>query len=306
MDTIKELKFLPIEKKLQLIHQLEKMDLSDCTHEFLLDFLNPIFKGYTVNALSFETNLVLYRGIKYNDRPKVYKELIYPPKHRAKTNRASYEGEQMFYCSTLKKAPFYELSLVKGDKIVLSTWINQKPLMCNNVGYTESNFITLGASREIPVAPIELKEINIKDNRIIAEFLGKTFCKKITDDDKLYYKLTNAIAKLHIKDNFHGLLYPTIQYSANSDNIALTKETIDKNFLQLKQVEFAEILDIKENRYCYKILDFAEEISGDLINWKNLDKTWTVFDDSEEIYFTDEFGSFEGYNSDGDMVHPDQ
>jgi hypothetical protein len=177
--------------------------------------------------------------------------------------------------------------------------------MCNNVGYTESNFVSLGAARKIPVDQVELKDINIQDNKIIADFLAKTFCKKLTDDEKLYYKLTIAIAKMHIRNNFHGLLYPTIQYSANADNIVLTKDAIDNNYLQLRQVEFAEILNVKDNRYCYKILDIAEEISGNLINWKNLNKTWTVYDDSDEIYFTDEFGSLEAYNYNGDIIQPD-
>lgn len=303
---IQKFEFLTIQEKLELINQLEQLDLNNCTDEFLLEYLNPIFKGYAVNALQFERGLLLFRAIRYQYKPDFYRDLIYPPKHLAKINRASYEGEQMFYCSTLKKAPFYELSLVKGDKIALSTWTVEKPIFCNNVGYTASNFVNLGAAREIPFMPIEeLKHVDPQDNKVIADFLARTFCKKITDEEKLHYKLTIAIAKKHIRDKFNGLLYPTIQYSANADNISLTKNVIDQNYLHLQQVEFAEILEVKDNRYCYKILDIADELSGDLINWKNLNKTWTVYDDSDDLYFTDEFGNFQAYNSNGDIIHPD-
>jgi hypothetical protein len=294
---------LEFHEKLQLIEKLNTIDLANCSVDFLTDFINPIITGYTVNAYRFLPANVLYRGIKYENKPSYYHDLIYPPKNCTKLNRANLEGEQMFYCATKKKAPFYELALAKGDRIVLTTWSLAIPIYCNNVGYTKSNFDILSAKREIPVESLEKAlKLSIDENQIIAEFLAQSFCKNPLQENPEYFKLTNAIAKNHFSTDFHGLLYPTIQYSANADNIALTKETIDSNYLRIEQIEYIEVTEIENNKYTYKILDISQEVMNGQIKWGNSDKIWIVTDEDEDIYFTDEFGSIEAYDCNGNLI----
>lgn len=296
---------LSFQEKISLIKELNAIDLATCSVDFLIDFINPIITGYTVNTYTFLPDNILYRGIKYETKPSDYHDLIYPPKNSTILNRANLEGEQMFYCATNKKAPFYELGLKKGDRIALTTWSLVKPICCNNVGYTKSNFDSLGAKREVPVEPIEKPwKLDIKENKIIAEFLAQAFCKSHFQGNLDYYKLTNAIAKKHIASDFHGLLYPTIQYSANADNMALTKKTIDSHYLRIEQVEYIEVDKIINNKYAYKILDISKEIINDKINWMNTDKSWIVSDEDDDVYFTDEFGALEAYDSEGNLIPP--
>ena len=311
---------------------LKTCDLKAVSEDLLFKNLEVLLTGITINAIRYNSELILYRGIEFSNKPIFYSELIYPPKDKAKQNRASGKDEQMFYCSNLKKAPFYELFVQAGDKLVLSTWSLKKQALFNNIGYTKSNLKLLGSDREVKdgshLNNIPSKEVNV----FIENIIGELFCKKILPAENYYYNLTNAIAKKFLfadvmtknyktdlifgpssdyefHDNeynesqqFPGLVYPTIQNDGIADNFAIKREAIDDNILQFEKAEYIEVADIKDNKYKYKIIDIAFEIKDSKIEWKNLNKQWFLFDETDEINFVEENGIFEAYSSNGDLL----
>jgi len=130
--------------------------------------------------------------------------------------------------------------------------------------------------------------------------------------DENIYKLTIAIAKIlmgevELKEDglfkeFDGLLYPTIKYNANADNVVLKKHVIDFNKLSIDRVEYIKIVNYTDNKYQYKILDVSDSINGNLIVWKDLSSTWTVNDESDDIYFENN----KAFNEFGDEIEPDK
>jgi hypothetical protein len=319
-----------IVKKKKSIEFLKNCNLDSVSEEILFEHLDIIIKGYGQNIFDTGFDLILYRGINYSIKPSTWGQLIYPPKEYAKINRASDEGIQMFYCSNLKKAPFYELFVKKGDRIVLSTWILKERLLFADVGYTKSNPFSPEISRDVLLDTFSSYPI-MNDNDYIAEFLSTAFSKKILPGEISYYKLTNAIAKIFLfakvadetdynklkliprKDiesekylvpQIDGLHYPTIQNTGMGENFAIKPEVIDNGLLEIDKIEYIEITDIIDNRYQYKIIDISFEINDSNIVWQNLDHQWSLFDDTEDINFVEESGQFEAYTSNGEKLEP--
>jgi hypothetical protein len=305
---------------------LKTCDLTTTSTDALNENLKTLMTGQQINVIMYNPGLVLYRGIPFAKKPENYIDLIYPPIDKAKLNRASGENEQMFYCSNIKKPPFYELCVQVGDRLVLSTWYLKKKSTFNNIGYTKKNLEAFGAERKFST-------VNVEDN-FMANELGEIFCKAVLPDESHYYKLTNAIAKKYLfadvitrnyntnppfdksdstannEDDFNtpqqfpGIVYPTIRNEAIGDNFAIKKETIDDEILDFHKVEYIEIVDIKTNRYRYKIIDFASEIINSKIQWLDINQHWHVFDDTDEINICSDNGIFEAYTSDGNLIEP--
>lgn len=320
-------------EKIKSIEFLKNCDLRTIPESILLEKIEIIIDGHLTSMALYHPGNILYRGIKFDHKPELYNDIIYPPKHLATLNRASGENEQMFYCSNLKKAPFYELFVNIGDKLVLSTWTLNKHATFNNIGYSKTNLTNLGSIRDSPFMSTEYKELSNKQSfDLISDYLGELFCKKILPEENYYYKLTNAIAKKHFNarpkdynnpikldsnslpidlnkkdftlNNFPGLTYPTIQNDGIADNFVILKEAIDDNILEFNKVEYIEIVDIINNQYKYKIIDIAFEIKNSKIEWKKLDKQWHLYDDTEEINFVEENGLFLAFTPFGDLIDP--
>lgn len=298
---------IDLNKAKEIIAALDKIDIKNESIEEILALLKELINGYVLNAIQKEY-LSLYRGIKYIEKPKTLSDIVYPPLHLAKINRASYEKEQMFYATSSKRAVFYELKVKPNDKLIIAEWNINNPLLFSSVGYTETVFETLGSSKQIH--PGLIAEQYGSSNQFIADYIYKLFCQDIPLEKSYLYKMTNAIAKLHLleatNNMFSGLFYPTIQFQANEDNYAIKKETIDKGLLDFIRIEFIEVLDIQDKRYKYRILDVSDEIQNDRnIIWKNSDKQCTVYDDTDELVFVSENNTVVAYNEEGEIINPD-
>jgi len=289
----------------KIIEELDSLDHKKATIEDLRIYINKITTGYGVYAYYFNHGLVLFRGVLYPQKPTSFEHLIYPLLNKTKINRASDVGEQMFYSSTSRKAVLYELFAKPGDRLVISIWKTNNVLFFNNVGYTKANFEALSSKR----IPRDLPGVSIGNSPFVAEYLAKSFCQPISEENNDMYKMTIAIARVHLQNvignKFSGLFYPTVQMNAEDENFAIIKETIDHGLLDLERVEFIEIIDKKENRYQYKVIDVADGMRGNTIDWKNLNKSWTVYDDSDELFIVKESGQFIAYNENGDIVDAD-
>lgn len=282
-------------EKQEAISRLEAMDINIADAQEIHRLLNVIFSNLRVATIVANENWILYRGIKYDSKPNFFDDIIYPPVSKAKANRASITGESMFYCATQKKAVFYELEDVKqGDKILIGNWVCSAPLLLNHLGFTDEVFQGINADEDNPLNNFKSSEVD-SESQFIHNYLSRKFCAKIVNNNM--YKLTSAIAKFFLGDiygnnivnfsTFDGLFYPTIRLNANAMNIALKPYCITQGKVMFEKAEYIEILGNNQGVYEYKILDIAFRCKDSLIIWENLEHTWTLNDNSRDIYFVD-------------------
>jgi hypothetical protein len=278
----------------------------------LQELLSVVIKGLTTNIFESSGGLSLYRAIKYADKPLLVAEISYPPKEYAKINRANDMGEQVFYCSTIKKVPFYELNADVGDKLIISRWTNVAPLILNNIGYQNEELHELARNYQMEYCENinTINQIN-EDNRNAISFFKNAFSKKIEAQE--YKKLTIAIARkfydtsLTFKNRtteWSGLLYHTTRLDGVADNIVLKKEILDFGLVIVQEIEYVEIIEVKNDRYVYKLLDFAYMVEDGKIKWINPVNTWIMTDETEDFYFGETESGFALYTADGEIIKP--
>ena len=264
------------------ISEIDNVDLKESNIEQFNELLSLLFRGYELRAPRFNKGRELYRGIPYSEKPEKLDDLSYPPLEYAKINRASREGEQIFYCSNLESVPFFELNLEVGERLVVSKWKTSRKLFVNNVGYEDKTFEKLKSGRKNgnwwdnmnPVA----KKNELDQNFMIRDYLASKFSRPIPPDNNDYYKLTIAIAEHHFSSEmFDGLIYPTIQMRGNADNFAIKKSFVDSGGLEFLEVYFIEITEVLDFKYDIKRLDWANSISANgEIDWKGRIPQWTL------------------------------
>lgn len=255
----------------------------------------PIF--YCSVELNITINLILRQNLGY------------PPSSIARQNRANKKGEPLFYCSSSKEAVFYELDLKSGDRLALSSWVVQKPILVNNLTYMVPNISRFGLLKGVNDEEIEKykEKAQAVDLQIkcLHDFVIKTFCKKIEQNQEYEYRKTQAIARLYLQNPFQGLIYPTIKIDGTADNFAIKPFALDTDSIQLTSVEYIEISDCESNHYTYKILDYCDTMDNQDLLWYNFTNTWTTNSFSpEEIAFIKDGSEILAYNQYGDLVSP--
>jgi hypothetical protein len=235
-----------------------------------------------------------------------------------RVNRAN---QPFFYCSASQEVIYYELQgLSKGDEIVLSYWRTKAPLVVNNIGYTKFLFEALGAKRPLPTwtgdqthqkltLPDEAAlraEFSVlrshDDSREIREALSKAFMANVGDNGQYKYKLTAAIAELHLGNDqspvqFSGILYPTIRMAANGDNLALKPERASSH-LEFFKAKHIKIDDRNGDTISFSIIDFADSVLDDgNLRWKGRAPAFTLPAGDTGIFTCEE-----GRDEDGDYL----
>ena len=165
-----------IQKAIQTIKEL---DFRRVEIDEIKELLIPIFKGFVINTPKFKPGLTLYRGRYCDIKPTNVSDLTYPPKEKIEENqRVNRAGHSVFYCSTARNVPFFELDVKLGDKIVVSKWETTEELLVNNVGYTKTCFFNLKSNRETQTLGEIKKEVYVpKTNDLVNEFLSQEFTK---------------------------------------------------------------------------------------------------------------------------------
>lgn len=291
------------------IQEIENLNLNETEIDEIKELLELLFTGYTLSTPRFHPGIILYRGIKYTDKPTSLPLLSYPKKG-AKQNRASRENEPLFYAATMREIPFFELDAQVGDKMVISKWRTTQKLIVNNVGYTNQTFKILNSARENQnwnTKSTDHPEILKAENIIIQDFFAKCFSQLIPKDRTELYKLTIAIAEKHyVADIFGGLLYPTIQMRANGDNFALKTSFIDNGGLEFIEAEWIEVTNVYDSKYDIKILDWSNSISKEEnIEWKGRLPQWTLKEDGDELKMGVENGKWVARDKNDNIVNPE-
>lgn len=270
--------------------------------------LESIMIGYAIQSPVFDPGVFVYRARlvapTFNKAAGITRaDLIYPPANAARLGRLNRAGQSVFYCSTQKESVFFEVSDLKaGDEIVLTFWKTTEKMFVHNIGYTEFAFKQLGAKRTLPLwgplkapgsteatvslpqMPKEVRDIALsKDqNREIKEAFSKYFMRKVATDESFLYRLTVAIAEMHLgtivshKTQFAGILYPSVRMWANADNLALLPWFVDGH-LEFRKAVHIRIKSRSETSIDIDYLDAAHEFDDTgKLNWLGRVRAWTL------------------------------
>lgn len=109
-------------------------------------WLRPKLDGYGVAIRDMTVANRLYRGVPWPERPRLVSEVSYPPARFARLNRASREGQPMFYASLGGPPVFFELRASAGQQIALSEWGVAEPLWMHNLGFHAAALMRLGGA----------------------------------------------------------------------------------------------------------------------------------------------------------------
>ena len=120
--------------------QIRRMEI-----DALKRYLRRRLGGYTVAIKNILPDNLLYRGVRWQERPSTTDQLLYPPIGTASLGRVNRAGMSMFYCSRAAAAVFFELHATQGDLIALSEWAITDPLWMHNLGFHQEALQKLGA-----------------------------------------------------------------------------------------------------------------------------------------------------------------
>ena len=291
------------------IKSIQNLDLITVSIDIIKEHIGLLSKGYKQSSPIIPKNSKLFRGVVWTEKPKNIAHVSYPPKNSVKNlHRAGRKGESLFYCSTAREAPFWELGAKAGDSLVISHWEIKEPLIVNNVGYHSDVFSNLNSGRTCPNWRHHDDALeSLSANELIKAFFSKEFAKKIADGQEHLYKISIAIAEHHFQQNiFSGLLYPTLAMKANSDNLVLKPEVVD-NYLELNKVEYVLVEEVFENeKFNIKILDFANSFdSKGFIQWKGRLPHWVLREKGEILKLSVENNQWVARNKRGEIVEPE-
>jgi hypothetical protein len=218
----------------------------------------------------------------------------------------------MFYCSSERNAPFFEIHPQVGDRLVLSEWVTMSPAVVNQVGYSRSNFEHLRSTRECPDwNQRAMRSPGFREqHRLVTEFLGGLFSANIPDGQEYLYKVTIAITEHLIPADvpegavrFDGLMYPTIAMSGNCDNFAFRSEFVARSLAFVKAKHLA-IQEIDGMRIRFNVLDVADAATeSGTLDWRQ--PGWTVKEHSAMTFIPAENGAWVAYAPDGTIVPPE-
>lgn len=283
---------------------IEQLDIDE-----IRELIRPLMTGIRVEAPIVPAGSFLYRARKINssfnkDRKILLSDLKHPPPNKSTLGRLNRDGQSVFYCSGSKEPVFFELpNLSNGHEIILSFWQTSEDMILNNIGYTEYIFNKIGANRIIPSWSItkiddSRQEINFNENsfsaekiesilshdenRVLRELMSKEFMHEITDSKKHHYKLTTALADLHLgKINNHarqfaGIIYPSVRMFGNGDNFALDPQFVEQN-LKFKKATHVKINNNSRNSFSIENLDAAIELDEDgALKWLGRLPQWRL------------------------------
>jgi hypothetical protein len=273
--------------------------------------LSPLMIGYGIQSPFFNAGTFVYRsrlvGPTFNKSKGITRaDLIYPPASVARLGRLNRPSQSVFYCSVHKESVFFELPNLKAnDEVVLAFWKTSKNMFVNNIGYTEFAFKQLGSSRTPPTwqqsdllqgpgstnATMTLPEIPEKvrrlalshdKNRELKELFSKFFMRQVTPEESFRYKLTAAIAEMHLgtiansDTQFAGLLYPSVRMGANADNLALQPWFVDHH-LEFRKAVHVRVKSRAEKAIEIDYVDAAHEFNeGGRLIWLGRVRNWTI------------------------------
>lgn len=303
------------------ITALKRIDLRMAKIDVLKSRLKLLFRGFVFSSPVLMPGQVLYRGISWSEKPQFRTQLSYPPCEAIKTlQRVNRQHKPMFYCSASREAPIFELGLKPGNYLAISKWLVNQRILVSNIGYSDEVFRKLGSARQAsPWWQFDLPQTRLTANSLIANFMASEFARVVNPGEEHLYKLPIAIAEKLYLDTLHpdpvdskidgmnqigGIVYPSISMRANSDNVALVPEFVDR-FVSLEAVEWIRIdKELHDFKFQVTNLDFANSFSSDgQIEWKGRRANWFI-GPGRQVCVSVEHGKYIVRDEQGNIIEP--
>lgn len=262
--------------------QLKRKDI-----DTLKRFLRCKLGGYKVALSNINTENLLYRGVRWKQRPSKINDVSYPPADRVtRLGRVNRVERPVFYCSCGAPAVFYELRAKQGDLIALSEWEVTEPLWIHNLGYHPDALGRMGGADTLPRSrwanPIPNET---KTNALLRRQLSMAFTEYVPELQEYRYKRSIAINELLFdgasplplypdgprSTRAAGTAYPAMEMHGAADNIAIWPEFVDSS-LRLKSVRYVlvEATDEARSSYTFLTMSMSTEFAGRDIVWSDV------------------------------------
>jgi hypothetical protein len=300
----------PDEQIREAIDALRSLDLANATVDEVKEHVQVLVTGHSICAPIFDPPIKLYRARKVELLPTFLREIGAPPPEKVVLDqRCNRAGQSLFYCSTARNAPFFEVHAQVGDGLVLSEWRTLTKMTVNHVGYTQSNFTQLQSGRECP----DWSKASFQPTdkmRMVDEFFSSFFSVDVPKGQEPLYKATIAITEQLIPIptepgpvRFDGLMYPTIPMKGNCENFALRKEFVEHGVAFVK-ADYIKIRAIEGTQITFDKLDFANSVRADgALEWKGRLGQWTIRQHGGTLQFSvNEQGEWIARDMNGEVV----
>lgn len=245
-----------------------------------LAYLWPLSKGHTRRGASISPRESdIYRTRVYAAdarRPRLVRELSYPPSTVAGIGRANLRGEPMFYASAGMPTTLVESRVQQGEVVVAGRWRINAELMLQVIGFEEEPDGIESLYHEIFTAP-----------------------------DASKYPYSAAVAKHLIGGQaIHGILYPSIISSNKSHNVAIKPSFADR-CLELLYASAIRVETITDSSYRTHEIDFARPNKTGELQWTGEKRRWTLATQGAQLTFVANGWDWNAYLPDGTWVMPE-
>jgi hypothetical protein len=261
--------------------QVRKNDI-----DTLKRWLRPKLEDYTVAIRDLRSGNEFFRGVVWPKRPSFVSDLSYPPVKYAKLNRASRDGQPMFYGSRGAPPVFYELRANAGQRVALSQWTLNEPVWMHNLGYHQDALRRIGGPHA-PLRPHFLSPIpaESRTNLRLRRLLSLAFTADVSGGREYRYKLSVAINELLFdqagplplrpggpkSEYVAGTAYPALQMKGLADNMAMWPAFVDSS-LTIKSARYVLVEKVEEGlSYTLLNLAIADTFPEGQIDWREID-----------------------------------
>lgn len=264
---------------------LDQAKTRSIKHTLFLKYLWEISKGLQRTARGYEANQVrMFRIRKWDNNkplPTQIENLWYPPLNRTVLQRASDVGEQVFYASAGMPTTLVEGRVTEGDYFIVSEWENTDLMVLPEVGF------------------IDVKDITNNIENLYHEL----FTWKGED---MYIYSSKVGSHLMQGSELAGLIYPSIISGNKSENIVLKKQFIDDGKLRFINASYYFIKKKHDDmKYDADELNFATELEGRLLDWKDRKRQWQLRKKNQELKFVSNGWAWNAFDTNGNRVDPE-
>jgi len=241
--------------------------------------------GGMVRAVKYiNAGNIIYRGIKWDNRPDLISQLSYPPTEIAQLGRLNRSGQAVFYASCAPPGVFYELKAGEGSRIAFSQWEVKEPLWMHNLGYHADALALLGAAPNSARLPlIEPIPNETPHNKRLRKKVALAFTVDVPAGFEYRYKQSVALTEFWCKhqqrlpvysggpetEEIAGVVYPSLQMRGDADNLMLWPKFVHSS-LTLRQVQYVLVEKADHTCLSFSFLTLAiasEFANGMSIKW---------------------------------------
>jgi hypothetical protein len=250
------MKFLNVEEALRQLNELKAVDLRMASLDELLQRLDQfhhhigVIKTIPAGTVVSRTVSCKYLKGTASEIPIHVSQISFNPNAAiCGFNRASWAGTTAFYGAiSSEKLKSYNTggfevltdlkvseNEVDRETFVVGKWIVKKDLNLVHVsGNLKHNAQQVAERYEAFYKTVSQHPEHIIPLKMVDSFLTAEYSKTVDKDAKWNYKISAAYAELVKRDNWPGILFPSVQADGAGDNVVLFPEHVDE-YLQLER-----------------------------------------------------------------------